>query len=89
MLENVVKRRELVHQRTALYKSYVIIIIVSICVTYSGMADDVDPTRKMTSGPKTTTSQSCDEVATKTPVDPSLSSGIYRKAKAMGKFIPK
>ena len=53
------------------------------------MADDVDPTRKMTSRPKTTTSQSCDEVTTKTPVNPSLSSGFYRKAKAMGKFIPK
>ena len=89
MLENVVKRRELVHQRTALYKSYVIIVIVSICVTDSGMADDVHPTRKMTSCPKTTRSQSCYEVATKTPVYPSLSSGFYRKAKVMGKFIPK
>ena len=53
------------------------------------MADDVDPTRKMTSRPKTTTSQSCDEVATKTLVDPSLSSGFHMKAKAMGKLIPK
>ena len=53
------------------------------------MADDVDPTRKMTSRPKTTTSQSFDEVATKTPVDPLLSSGFHMKAKAMGKLIPK
>ena len=78
-----------VYHRIALYKSYVIIIIVSICVTDSGMADDVEPTRKMTSPPKTTTSQSCDEVATKTPVDPSLSSGFHTKAKAKGKLIPK
>ena len=89
MLENVVKRRELVHQRTALYKSFVIIIIVSICVTDLGMADDVDPTRKIRSRPKTKTSQSCDEVATKPPVDPFLSSGFHIKAKAKGKLIPK
>ena len=66
-----------------------VIIIVSICVTDSGMADDVDPTRKMTSRPKTTTSQSCDEVTTKTLVRPSLSSGSHMKAKAKGKLIPK
>ena len=53
------------------------------------MAEDVDPTRKITSRPKTKTSQSCDEVATKTPIDPSLSSGFHIKAKAKGKLIPK
>ena len=53
------------------------------------MADDVDPTRKMTSRPKTTTSQSFDEVATKTSVVPSLSSDFHMKAKAKGKLIPK
>ena len=53
------------------------------------MADDVEPTRKMTSRPKTKTSQSCDDVATKTPVDHLLSSGFYRVAWPMGKSIPK
>ena len=53
------------------------------------MADDVDPTRKIRSRAKTKTSQSCDEVATKPPVDPFLSSGFHIKAKAKGKLIPK
>ena len=53
------------------------------------MADDVDLIRKMTSRPKTTTSQSCDEVATNTPIDPSLSSYFHMEAKAMGKLITK
>ena len=53
------------------------------------MAEDVDPTRKITSRPKTKTSQACDEVATKTPLYPFRSSVWHMKFKAKGKLIPK